>query len=341
MLVKLSTIRRFYFGLTRTMTSAQTLTLQVNADDAGNRLDRWLAEAADGLSRSRVQALIQDGKLQGPGGDVVSDASRKVRDGETFVLHIPAPTPARPQAEDIPLEVLHEDSDLIVINKPPGLVVHPAPGHYTGTLVNALLHHCRGSLSGIGGVTRPGIVHRLDKDTAGVMVCAKSDIAHRGLVDQFQVHSIERAYQAVVWGLPQPTKGRIENRIGRDPRNRKRMAVVDGGGKEAITDYKVIRKIGSVASLVDCHLFTGRTHQIRVHLTSLGHPLVGDVTYQGRASAKRNRDPVIQSALQTYPYQALQAYLLGFKHPATGKHIRISIKLSKEINGLIDSLEEL
>ena len=167
MLVKLSTIRRFYFGLARTMTSAQTLTLQVNADDAGNRLDRWLAEAADGLSRSRVQALIQDGKLQGPGGDVVSDASRKVRDGETFVLHIPAPTPARPQAEDIPLEVLHEDSDLIVINKPPGLVVHPAPGHYTGTLVNALLHHCRGSLSGIGGVTRPGIVHRLDKDTAG------------------------------------------------------------------------------------------------------------------------------------------------------------------------------
>ena len=257
------------------------------------------------------------------------------------MLHIPAPTPARPQAEDIPLDVLYEDADLIVINKPPGLVVHPAPGHYTGTLVNALLHHCRGSLSGIGGVTRPGIVHRLDKDTAGVMVCAKSDIAHRGLVEQFQVHSIERAYQAVVWGLPQPTKGRVENRIGRDPRNRKRMAVVNSGGKEAITDYKVIRKIGSVASLVDCHLFTGRTHQIRVHLTSLGHPLVGDVTYQGRASAKRNRDPVIQSALQTYPYQALQAYLLGFKHPATGKQIRIEIKLSNEINELIDSLEEL
>jgi len=207
--------------------------------------------------------------------------------------------------------------------------------------VNALLHHCRGSLSGIGGVTRPGIVHRLDKDTSGVMVCAKSDIAHRGLVEQFQVHSIDRAYMAVVWGMPNPRSGRIENRIGRDPKNRKRMAVVPTGGKQAVTDYRVIRPIGSVAALMDCHLFTGRTHQIRVQMSSMGHPLVGDPLYHSRGSGRKDREIVIQGRPGAYKNQALHAYKLGFEHPVSHEKLEFEIKLSKEINELIDSLEKL
>jgi len=259
------------------MTDAQIYELMVSADDNGLRLDRWLTDNVPDMSRNRIQALINEGQLTGPLG-AVDDASKKIQAGEQYQLTIPPPIPAEPEPEDIPLTVLYEDDHLIVIDKPPGLVVHPAPGHATGTLVHALLHHCEGSLSGIGGVTRPGIVHRLDKDTSGVMVCAKSDVVHRGLVEQFQVHSIDRAYMAVVWGLPSPAQGRIETRIGRDPHNRKRMAVVKSGGKEAITDYKVIRPVGSVGALVDCHLFTGRTHQIRVHMLSIGNSLIGDPT---------------------------------------------------------------
>lgn len=322
------------------MSDAREIELTVAADAAGARLDKWLAENVGDMSRTRVQALIEAGQVSGPDG-IADSISRKVRAGEAYVLTVPPPTPARPEPEDIPLEVLYEDGDLIVINKPAGLVVHPAPGHASGTLVNALLHHCRRSLSGIGGVTRPGIVHRLDKDTSGVMVCAKSDVAHRGLVEQFQVHSIDRAYKAVVWGMPNPRKGRLENNIGRDPRNRKRMATLTSGGKHAVTDYRVIRPIGAIASLMDCHLFTGRTHQIRVQMSGIGHPLVGDPLYHTRGSLRKDREIVIRGETGAYKHQALHAYKLGFEHPASHEKLTFEIELSSKIKELIDSLEKL
>lgn len=322
------------------MSDAREIELTVAADAAGARLDKWLAENVGDMSRTRVQALIEAGQVSGPDG-IADSISRKVRAGEAYVLTVPPPTPARPEPEDIPLEILYEDGDLIVINKPAGLVVHPAPGHASGTLVNALLHHCRRSLSGIGGVTRPGIVHRLDKDTSGVMVCAKSDVAHRGLVEQFQVHSIDRAYKAVVWGMPNPRKGRLENNIGRDPRNRKRMATLTSGGKHAVTDYRVIRPIGAIASLMDCHLFTGRTHQIRVQMLGIGHPLVGDPLYHTRGSLRKDREIVIRGETGAYKHQALHAYKLGFEHPASHEKLTFEIELSSKIKELIDSLEKL
>ncbi|MBO6519830.1 MAG: RluA family pseudouridine synthase [Rhodospirillales bacterium] len=322
------------------MSDAREITVTVDAAGAGARLDKWLADNAENLSRTRIQALIEDGRVSAPDG-IADNISRKVREGETYVLTVPPPTPAKPEAEEISLDVLYEDADLIVIHKPAGLVVHPAPGHASSTLVNALLHHCRGSLSGIGGVTRPGIVHRLDKDTSGVMVCAKSDIAHRGLVEQFQVHSIDRAYFAVVWGVPSPRQGRLEGNIGRDPKNRKRMATVTSGGKHAVTDYRVIRPIGAVAALMDCHLFTGRTHQIRVQMSGIGHPLVGDPLYHTRGSLRKDREIVIRGQAGAYKHQALHAYKLGFKHPVTREEMRFEIELSNEIKELIDSLEQI
>jgi len=323
------------------MSGGHSFELVVSAADAGERLDRWLVENTEELSRSRIQSLIADGCLVLGDVAVVSDASRKVRGGERFTLTVPAPAPAKPQPENIPLDVIYEDDDLIVLEKPAGLVVHPAPGHTSGTLVNALLYHCRGSLSGIGGVTRPGIVHRLDKDTSGIMVCAKSDVAHRGLVEQFRVHSIERAYFAVVWGVPSPKRGRIETQIGRDPRDRKRMAVLMSGGKTAITEYETVRPIRDLAALMECRLFTGRTHQIRVHMLSLGHSLIGDPVYKSRAVTRYTRDIVIQSTLATYKYQALQAHTLGFVHPRTGKAERFETKLSEDLQRLIDGLDSL
>lgn len=315
--------------------------LIVSEEADGQRLDRWLTAEIDDLSRNRLQALIAEGRITTDGDRVVTDASKKVRVDQRFTVSVPPPVPARPQAEDIPLDVIFEDEHLIVINKQIGLVVHPSPGHFTGTLVNALLHHCAGSLSGIGGVTRPGIVHRLDKDTSGIMVCAKSDRAHQGLVEQFQVHSIERAYRAVVWGMPSPRSGRIETNIGRDPKNRKRMAVVPAGGKAAITDYNVIKPVGSLAALVDCHLFTGRTHQIRVHMKSIGHPLIGDPVYAAHMTARKIKDPVIRGDISAYNNQALQAYKLGFKHPITSEQVKFEAEIPKYINSLIDKMESL
>lgn len=315
--------------------------LIVSEEADGQRLDRWLTAEIDDLSRNRLQALIAEGRITTDGDRVVTDASKKVRVDQRFTVSVPPPVPARPQAEDIPLDVIFEDEHLIVINKQIGLVVHPSPGHFTGTLVNALLHHCAGSLSGIGGVTRPGIVHRLDKDTSGIMVCAKSDRAHQGLVEQFQVHSIERAYRAVVWGMPSPRSGRIETNIGRDPKNRKRMAVVPAGGKAAITDYNVIKPVGSLAALVDCHLFTGRTHQIRVHMKSIGHPLIGDPVYAAHMTARKIKDPVIRGDISAYNNQALQAYKLGFKHPITSEQVKFEAEIPKYINSLINKMESL
>lgn len=323
------------------MSGAETFEKVVTADDAGSRLDRWLVDVTEELSRSRIQSLIAEGRLALGDGTPVLDPARKVREGDVYVLTVPAPAPAKPVPENIPLNVLFEDDDLIVIDKPAGLVVHPAPGHASGTLVNALLYHCRGSLSGIGGVTRPGIVHRLDKDTSGIMVCAKSDVAHRGLVEQFQMHSIERAYFALVWGVPSPKRGRIETRIGRDPKDRKRMAVLKAGGKNAVTEYETLRAIGDIAALMECRLFTGRTHQIRVQMLSIGHSLVGDPVYKSRAITHYTRNSVIQDALAAYKYQALQAHTLGFVHPRTGKTERFETGLSVDFERLIDALDSL
>lgn len=311
----------------------------VSEGDAGARLDKWLADHLENMSRSRLQTLIADGMVVGATGQVVTDGAKKTRVGDVYSVRIPPPSPAIPEPQDIPLNVLYEDEHLIVLDKPVGLVVHPAPGHPDGTLVNALLHHCAGSLSGIGGVSRPGIVHRLDKDTSGVMVCAKSDMAHRGLVDQFQVHSIDRAYFAVVWGVPEPRHGEVTGRIGRDPKNRKRMAVVEKLGKTAKTVYEVIRPVGSAASLIDCHLFTGRTHQIRVHMSSIGHPLVGDPLYKKRRHGSAEKRELIQNALKNHNNQALQAYKLGFVHPVCGRKMEFQANLSLQMSNLIKKLD--
>jgi 23S rRNA pseudouridine1911/1915/1917 synthase len=315
--------------------------LTVGDDDGGGRLDQWLVGRLDGaLSRSRIQGLIKAGAVT-VGERAVREPKHKLAAGDSVTLVLPEPEPADPIAEAIALDILFEDDHLIVLDKPAGMVVHPAAGNWTGTLVNALLYHCGASLSGIGGVRRPGIVHRLDKDTSGVMVCAKSDVAHRGLVEQFQVHSIDRAYKAVVWGMPSPRQGRLEGNIGRDPRNRKRMATVASGGKHAVTDYRVIRPISAVAALMDCHLFTGRTHQIRVQMSGIGHPLVGDPLYHTRGSLRKDREIVIRGEAGAYKHQALHAYKLGFEHPASHEKLKFEVELSKEINELIDSLEKL
>ena len=241
-----------------------TYTVEVPKNKAGVRLDKFLADAIESLSRARLQALMAEGcvflaeqQVQNPSG--------KVKAGETYTVRMPAVVAAEPEAQDIPLDVVYEDEDVIVVDKPPGLVVHPAAGNADGTLVNALLAHCGTSLSGIGGVARPGIVHRLDKGTGGLLIAAKNDAAHAALSSQFADHSMDRAYYALVWGVPMPPKGEIEGNIGRNPQNRKKMAVVERGGKYALTRFKVLKAFGDVAALIECRLATGRTHQIRVH----------------------------------------------------------------------------
>jgi 23S rRNA pseudouridine1911/1915/1917 synthase len=241
------------------------------------------------------------------------------------------------------LTILYEDAHLLVIDKPAGLVVHPAPGNPDRTLVNALLAHCGDSLAGIGGVRRPGIVHRLDKDTSGVMVVAKDDLAQARLTADFAAHRINRAYQAVVWGVPQPREGEIASRIGRSPRNRKKMAVLRDGGKAAITRYKVLRAFKDAAALVECRLATGRTHQIRVHLTDRGHPVIGDPTYGSPRSLARLRrlPPDLRAPVAAFRRQALHAVLIGFQHPATGEYIQFSSDLPQDMKALIAVLERI
>jgi 23S rRNA pseudouridine1911/1915/1917 synthase len=314
----------------------------VEADEAGARLDRWLAVRLPELSRTRIKALIEEGRV-GLNGMTISDPSLRVKPGQSFVLEVPPDAPAEPEAQDIPLTVIYEDEDLIVIDKPPGMVVHPAPGNPDDTLVNALLAHCGDSLAGIGGVKRPGIVHRIDKDTSGLLVAAKTDAAHRGLSAQFAEHTLERAYWALVWGLPNPAKGEIEGNIGRNPNDRKKMAVVKGGGKTALTRYRVIKSLaGGAVSLVECRLATGRTHQIRVHMTSLGHPLIGDQVYgRVRGGRKVVLPPEVRDRVMTFPRQALHAYLLGFSHPTKGYTLRFESGMPLDINALIADLEGL
>jgi 23S rRNA pseudouridine1911/1915/1917 synthase len=314
-------------------------TLSVEPSQAGTRLDKWLVARLPDLSRSRLQALINEGYVEDEDGPV-ENASAKVREGEIYLVTIPPAEPALPLPEDIPLQVLYEDDHLIVLFKPAGMVVHPAPGNMSQTLVNALLHHCAGSLSGIGGVRRPGIVHRLDKDTSGLMVAAKSDEAHRGLAEQFAEHSITRAYQALCWGVPNPRQGEITGRIGRSPTDRKKMAVVSRGGKEALTRFKVLKSFADVAALIECRLATGRTHQIRVHMTSIGHPLVGDPVYgRGRTAKGKLLTPAQKQALDQFPRQALHAYLLGFTHPVTRERLEFSEDLPIDLKDMLVSLE--
>ncbi|MGE5506612.1 MAG: RluA family pseudouridine synthase [Actinomycetota bacterium] len=324
------------------MTVAATLDPGLVAeDDAGSRLDRWLAARLPELSRTRVKTLIEDGFVTSS-GSTITDPSYRVKPGQTFQVGIPPEAPAEPEPQDIALTVVYEDDQLIVIDKPAGLVVHPAPGNPDETLVNALLAHCGDSLSGIGGVRRPGIVHRIDKDTSGLLVAAKTDLAHQSLARQFAEHSIERAYQAVVWGVPKPASGEIEGNIGRSTADRKRMAVVRHGGKSALTRYRTLASYGGCVSLVECRLATGRTHQIRVHMASLGHPLVGDATY-GRIRGHRTAHlpSEARTALLSFPRQALHAYLLGFQHPTKGQWMRFESVIPLDIITLLKFLEAL
>ncbi|HEY1072682.1 RluA family pseudouridine synthase [Brevundimonas sp.] len=318
--------------------------LEARIDAPGVRLDKALAAAFPTLSRARLQALLAEGAVRRDGQPITS-GSAKAQAG-LYAVILPPVAPATPLPEAIPLTVLFEDADLIVIDKAPGMAAHPAPGCETGTLVNALLAHCGAGLSGIGGVARPGIVHRLDKDTSGVMVAAKSDRAHAGLSALFATHDIERTYIALTRGAPTPEKGRIQTLIGRSPHDRKKMAVLKGGGREAITDYVVQRTFGQpakasgapLAARVACTLHTGRTHQIRVHMASKGSPLLGDPVYGSGSPAAPVRAAVAEAGLTR---QALHAAVLGFVHPVTGQALRFETPPPKDMRRLEELLAQL
>jgi len=324
----------------------------VAPDQAGVRLDRFLAFSLPELSRARLQALIANGAVtrgsQATTPETIRDGNFRVKQGEIYEVAIPPPAPARPQGQDIPLSVVYEDKELIVIDKPAGLVVHPAAGNPDGTLVNALIAHCGAELSGVGGVARPGIVHRLDKDTSGLLIAAKTERAMTSLAKQFANHTIERAYHAVVWGSPRLGDGIIEGAIGRNPFDRKRMAVLRGSGKPARTRYRVIERFGDpkrpFASLIECRLETGRTHQIRVHLTHLGHPLIGDPSYGRARQTPRPKDTaevVAYEAAGDFPRQALHAWLLGFHHPGLDKPMRFERDWPADFADLVKALRGL
>jgi 23S rRNA pseudouridine1911/1915/1917 synthase len=298
------------------------------------RLDRYLADSLPEMSRSRIKALILAGHAAINGAATI-DPAKTLRSGQRIALTVPPATPAKPEAQDIPLDVVYEDEALIVIDKPAGLVVHPAAGNPDHTLVNALLAHCGDSLSGIGGVRRPGIVHRLDKETSGLMMAAKTDQAHHALAEQFAAHSIARAYAAVVWGVPKPRQGSVSGNIGRDPRNRKRMTVVARGGKPARTHYRLRTVLGGgAASLLRCRLETGRTHQIRVHMRTIGCPLVGDPVYGG---GRKTAHKGVPEAAIAFPRQALHAYFLGFTHPLSLRPLYFQSNFPNDIKCLIES----
>ncbi len=303
--------------------------------EARARLDRILADHVPALSRSRLKNLIETGRVS-IAGETITEPGYRVKPGQAVTLVIPPPVDVTPRAQAIPLQVAYEDDDLIVVDKPAGLVVHPAPGNPDRTLVNALLAHCGASLSGIGGVRRPGIVHRLDKDTSGLMVAAKHDAAHHGLSAQFATRRLGRTYSAVVWGVPRPGQGRIEGAIGRDPRNRKRMAVRRSGGKPAVTRYRVLQSADARWSLVECRLETGRTHQIRVHMAHAGHPLLCDTLYGG--ARRRSLDESLRAALALCPRQALHAVALAFVHPVSGAELAFESPLPADMKALIAAL---
>jgi 23S rRNA pseudouridine1911/1915/1917 synthase len=319
---------------------------EVDPAGAGERLDRFLGGAAAArriaLSRTRLKALIEAGAVS-VDGRVARDPAMRLAQGARIAFEAPPPEDSPLVGEDLPLAVVYEDKHLIVIDKPAGLVVHPAPGHAAGTLVNALIRHCGASLSGVGGVRRPGIVHRLDKDTSGLLVVAKTDAAHRGLADLFADHgrtgSLEREYLALVWGGFDAAAGRIAAPIGRDPRRREKMAVAaEERGRHATTHWRLRETFGS-ASLVACRLETGRTHQIRIHMASIGHPLLGDSVYGAGFKTKSARlGEAARGALVGLGRQALHASVLGFEHPATGETLRFESRLPEDFSHLLNAL---
>ncbi len=330
----------------------ERLTAEADQSHAGLRLDRFLSELLPSLSRTRVQALIKGGHAS-LSGATIEDVTYRVKPGDRFALELPPVTPATLEAEAIPLDILYEDDALVVIDKPAGLVVHPGAGNPQGTLVNALIAHCGKSLSGIGGVARPGIVHRLDKDTSGLMVIAKTDQAHRALAEQFADHGrtgqLERGYLALVWGAPSRPQGIIDAAVGRHPTSRTKMAVLPGKGREAVTHWRVVetfgrgeRREGPVASLVECTLETGRTHQVRVHLAHIGHPLIGDPLYgQGFKSKLRKLPAPLQEKLSALGRQALHAAHLAFVHPVSGTLLEFNSALPADLAEIVEAFKEL
>jgi 23S rRNA pseudouridine1911/1915/1917 synthase len=314
------------------MGGIRTIDVRLQPEQAGWRLDRALAAAVPTMSRERLKALIRSGALESAQA-AVRDPALKVRGGETFRLAVPEPAPAHNAPQDIPLNIVFEDEHLLVVDKPAGLVVHPAAGNRDGTLVNALLHHCGGSLSGIGGVARPGIVHRIDKDTSGLLVVAKTDVAHEGLAKQFAAHSIDRRYLAIVSGIPKLASGTVDAPLARSGANRKKIAIVkEGRGKRAVTHWKRLDVLND-AALVEARLETGRTHQVRVHLASIGHPLVGDPVY-GRAGKTHSK---VLKELE-FHRQALHAAELGFTHPATKRALSFSSPMPPDMQELMSAL---
>ena len=333
---------------------AGSTVFEAGPDAAGARLDQWLAQklGAD-FSRSRVQALIKQGAVS-VGGKAAAEAKRKMAPGDVVKLDLPEPQAPEPQGEDIPLDILYEDAELIVLNKPAGLVVHPGAGNFSGTLVNALIHHCGDSLSGIGGVKRPGIVHRLDKETSGVMVVAKTDRAHHALSEAFADHgltgTLERAYVALVWGAPERKTGTIDAALGRASDRVRRAVVPDdrGDARRAVTRYTVLERFGAkpdntaTASLVECRLETGRTHQIRVHMAHIGHPVVGDPDYGQAFRTKANRLPEpLRTMTKDFPRQALHAKLLAFSHPVSGETMRFEAPIPADMAALVGGFRNL
>ena len=314
--------------------------VEIGADEAGERIDKALAARLPELSRARIQALLAEGRIRFDGAPL-ANASMKAQAG-AYEIEIPPPAPAEPQAENIPLVVLYEDQHLIVVDKPPGMAVHPAPGSESGTLVNALVHHCGDSLSGIGGVARPGIVHRIDKETSGVVVAAKTDAAHQGLSALFAAHDIDRIYIALTRGSPRARRGTIEGAIARSTNDRKKMALVRSGGRHAITHYLVDKVFGPeekpLAARLACRLETGRTHQIRVHLASQGTPCLGDPLYGSGPPAEPVRRAIAEAGLTR---QALHAAVLGFRHPITGETLRFESPLPADMARLQALLEVL
>ena len=310
------------------MGGIQTIDVLLGAGHAGWRLDRALADAVPTLSRERLKALIRSGAVEAKGA-AVRDPALKVKGGEALRVAVPEPAPAHNEPQDIPLAIVFEDEHLLVVDKPAGLVVHPAAGNFDGTLVNALLHHCAGRLSGIGGVARPGIVHRIDKDTSGLLVVAKTDVAHEGLAKQFAAHSIDRRYLAIVDGVPKTGGGIVDAPLARSATNRKKIAIVEGSrGKRAVTHWRRLEVVKD-AALVECRLETGRTHQVRVHMASIGHPLLGDPVY-GRAGKTHGK------TLKELGFhrQALHAAELGFTHPVTKSRLSFSSPMPADMQEL-------